>query len=386
MATITITRKSLYDQVWSEPILHLATRYGLSNVGLAKICCKHDIPRPPRGHWAKLQFGKASPQTPLPRPDQDSDIAMQEPPPSFKPPAKSARLEKPIEPITVAETLRNAHELVNRAKHQLQNAMTDERSLIVVPTGAALDICVSKGRLHRALLIMDALFKAAEKQGYRVAHGPIIEVEGVSVSFDIKEQLGTLRDEQPEEPDLEAVHYAFGHSQFRKRTVPSGRLVLSIADGPPYWQFKRRRSWSDGIRTLEEYLNRILQSIVAIAEYTAEEQADKRRQEEQRREQEHHCQEVARLREQRRQLFEAERQRVNSLLRQAKNWRKSQILREFIDAGRRQHLALSGTTEPSLEFAQWFAWATQQANRLDPFTKSPPSILDEVTGEEDSSL
>ena len=50
MATITITRKSLYDQVWSEPILHLAKRYGMSNVGLAKICRKHNIPRPPCGY------------------------------------------------------------------------------------------------------------------------------------------------------------------------------------------------------------------------------------------------------------------------------------------------------------------------------------------------
>ncbi len=125
MATITITRKALYDQVWSEPMLHLAKRYGLSNVGLAKICRKHDIPRPPRGHWARLQFGKASPQTPLPRPDEDHDITMQEPPPLIQP-AKKVGPPKPVEPITVDETLRNAHELVIRAKHQLQNA-TDGR-------------------------------------------------------------------------------------------------------------------------------------------------------------------------------------------------------------------------------------------------------------------
>jgi hypothetical protein len=59
MSFVTLTRKELYDLVWSEPMMRLARRYGLSDVGLAKICRKCDIPRPPRGYWAKKQVGKA---------------------------------------------------------------------------------------------------------------------------------------------------------------------------------------------------------------------------------------------------------------------------------------------------------------------------------------
>ncbi len=29
-----------------------------------------------------------------------------------------------------------------------------------------------------------------------------------------------------------------------------------------------------------------------------------------------------------------------------------------------------------IELAEWIAWATSQADRLDPLAKSPPSILD----------
>jgi hypothetical protein len=43
--------------VWKTPITRLAKEYGLSDVGLAKICKKHDIPRPPRGYWAKKEGG-----------------------------------------------------------------------------------------------------------------------------------------------------------------------------------------------------------------------------------------------------------------------------------------------------------------------------------------
>jgi hypothetical protein len=35
---ITYEREKLYAEVWEEPVLRVALRYGISNVGLAKIC------------------------------------------------------------------------------------------------------------------------------------------------------------------------------------------------------------------------------------------------------------------------------------------------------------------------------------------------------------
>ena len=49
----TINRKELYKKVWEMPITQLSKEYGLSDVGLAKICKKHNVPRPPRGYWAR---------------------------------------------------------------------------------------------------------------------------------------------------------------------------------------------------------------------------------------------------------------------------------------------------------------------------------------------
>ncbi len=250
-----------------------------------------------------------------------------------------------------------------------------------MPADAVLDICVSKCRLHRALLITDALLRAAEKLGYRVAQGPSIEVGGFAIRFEINEALQTLRDELPEEPDLEADHYEFGHSRFKKTTISSGHLVLSIVDETPYWCYKGKRAWRDGLRSLEDSLNSVLRGIVGLAEYKAECQAEKQRQGEQRREQERQRQEEARLQVERRERIDAERRRVNALLRQAKNWRKSEILRGYIKASRQKHLAACGQAEPSGEFAEWLQWAAQQADRLDPLAESPPSILDEDSGE-----
>jgi hypothetical protein len=63
----TFSRQQLYDFVWAEPISKLATQFGLSDTGLAKACKAADIPRPPRGHWAKLAAGKKTTRTPLPK-------------------------------------------------------------------------------------------------------------------------------------------------------------------------------------------------------------------------------------------------------------------------------------------------------------------------------
>jgi hypothetical protein len=54
----TFTRLELFELVWSEPVKTLAARFHLSGPGLAKACARSNIPRPPRGYWAKLAAGK----------------------------------------------------------------------------------------------------------------------------------------------------------------------------------------------------------------------------------------------------------------------------------------------------------------------------------------
>ena len=51
-------REKLFDEVWKESVIKVATKYGLSDNGLRKRCIKYKIPLPPQGHWAKLQAGK----------------------------------------------------------------------------------------------------------------------------------------------------------------------------------------------------------------------------------------------------------------------------------------------------------------------------------------
>src|SRR5258705_212671 len=63
---IRISREALYEQVWSEPMSKLASHYGLSDVGLAKICRRLRVPVPYRGYWRKREVGQTARRTPLP--------------------------------------------------------------------------------------------------------------------------------------------------------------------------------------------------------------------------------------------------------------------------------------------------------------------------------
>ena len=54
---VIIKRDTLYKEVWSVPVMLLAKKYDMSDVGLAKICEKLHIPRPPRGYWTKHSHG-----------------------------------------------------------------------------------------------------------------------------------------------------------------------------------------------------------------------------------------------------------------------------------------------------------------------------------------
>jgi hypothetical protein len=59
-------RVELYNEVWHQPVLKLAKKYGISDVRIGKVCRKLKIPHPGRGYWARRAVGIAVEQLPLP--------------------------------------------------------------------------------------------------------------------------------------------------------------------------------------------------------------------------------------------------------------------------------------------------------------------------------
>src|SRR3954469_25513429 len=66
----TISREALFEDTWTRPLSTIAPEYGISDVGLRKICDRHDIPTPGRGYWTQVRAGRSFPR-PVLRPIRD---------------------------------------------------------------------------------------------------------------------------------------------------------------------------------------------------------------------------------------------------------------------------------------------------------------------------
>jgi hypothetical protein len=61
-----LKREDLHKLVWTAPVSEIASRMGISDVGLAKACRRADIPLPGRGYWARVGAGHTVGTDPLP--------------------------------------------------------------------------------------------------------------------------------------------------------------------------------------------------------------------------------------------------------------------------------------------------------------------------------
>ena len=388
MSSTIINRKALYVRVWAEPMLRVAKEFGLSDVGLAKICRKHKIPHPSRGYWARREAGQSPGRTPLPNPDNDPSITIRASNDSPRVVAIDDEFQQLIEDqyakpfqIDVRDHLRGAHPLVSDANQLLQSTRPNSDGLILLSGTDSIDLRISKLALRRSLFIVDALLRAFATHGDNVSAGPCVRLLDVDVRFTVLESLSREREEIGC-ADLSG-RYEFNHSRYQSVLIPSGRLTLQIKGSSSYWNHNCRQNWRDTPRhPLEQRLEEVIAGLFDYAATIRREEKQRQSEQEARAATERQRQEAAKQRAARRAVIQAERERVESLITNSKQWKKSQALREYIDAVRHQYVDRNGSIEPGSQMAEWLEWATQQADRMDPFVESPPSILDEVVEEE----
>lgn len=65
MSKSDVTREELFSLVWSKPSTDVAKELGVSDVALGKLCQRLQVPKPPRGYWARVKPGKIPRQPPL---------------------------------------------------------------------------------------------------------------------------------------------------------------------------------------------------------------------------------------------------------------------------------------------------------------------------------
>ena len=84
---VKLTRKQIYDEVWSAAVSGMALKYNIPYSSLLKQLKDANIPIPPSGYWTKKEFNKETTMTPLPG-DPDEVVAL------YKSSATASKMQK----------------------------------------------------------------------------------------------------------------------------------------------------------------------------------------------------------------------------------------------------------------------------------------------------
>lgn len=364
--TITIEREELYERVWKTPMYRLAAEYGISDVGLKKVCKKLRIPTPPRGYWVRLEHGWKIKPEPLPK------LKAGDPTQYF---LKQRPLEKPVEPhmpseeaqeviarlkdalpIRVPATLRKPHRLIAATNERLKKARPDQYGMLQAWADGCVNMKVGPNSVKRALIIMNTIVKFLESQNIEViSHennrkkATSIKLFDETVSFGIKDR-SRRHTRKPEDKKSWQSDWYF---------VPIGELTLFIDDG---FGIGYRTQWSDAkSRKVEDALNDFIVELVVAAD--SKRQATQKRLDCRRRADESR----RRMAEIQRQA-EAEADRLKHLEQLADRWTQSAHLKNFITAAE-QHVASMALSEAERrQFEMWVWWANKHVEKLNPLS------------------
>lgn len=293
--TITLSRGALFERVWSTPVRVLAAEYGISNIGLAKICRKMDIPMPGLGYWARVAHGQKPKKTKLPKATASTRTEyVLQPLPKKAPTEAIPRAPGTLPDVPIAEALRSRdlQEAIRSLLATLNTSKPERDGQVRLPGHGGSFVRLSLPAKERALLILDGLAKALELRGHQMRfterQSNYQPYKLIAVVNDIEVQMGIV------EPLIRSEHRLSPEEQARfKRTgyswgpaydfTPSGRLIFSMGgySGTSY-------KWSDGARKkLEEQLGEVVlafedEAVRVVAARVAEEERQVRVQEEQR--------------------------------------------------------------------------------------------------------
>jgi len=377
-------RNQLYQEVWEEPIIQVAKRYGVSNVAIAKTCRKMRIPVPGRGYWAKVQNGQKLPKPPLPPYDdcpKIQRIVSSSPSLSVVEPVEVKRLapedfeleklllEKESDPslkIIFNPKIKLTHQYVLNTRDRLEKAkktVSDYygfgRCKVHQDDSFSVDIGVEN--IPRVLAILQTLCTALEKRGYILGTEKpkkdnsdtqsqhhhywreVYPVHATVLDTIIKFKITETSNKRPRDKKIKDSYlhdYKF---------VPTGKLCFEFIF-PPYKNHARTK-WYDGKKEkIEDQLNDIIINMIKFVTATKESEAWDRLREEQWK-----AEEVERIN--RLELAQMEEARINALVKNSDRLVKFNQVREYYELITEIGKERLGDSYEGSDFSEWVKWA-----------------------------
>lgn len=382
-------REKLYEEVWNEPVTHVAKKYGVSNVAIKKICKSMNIPTPPNGYWAKLMNGKEVEKIPLP-PASDglsikygikplnpnaiinkgndnalSFLTSEEQEQLFNV-ASSLKIDhkkKPSEEILkhrkIVDDWNNKHYSIEGTAYRYSDfvrtrSTNNNGKYVVVPLLAGT---LSDDGLKRAYKIIDALITGIIQLGFSVNSDMSFNIRGEVVKFVLYEKRDktkhiitskeekTLRDYNKNPMGYKPIIPLYDY-QFSGKLAFNTKTNAYIRDTDKY--------------ALEDRLADMLIQLVEQSEIIRKDRL--RREEEQRRKEEEE-----RLRKLSIELHNLEVDKLTALFRELSDFDIATKIRNYVNYVQQKDVRH--------EKSDWIVWAKEKADWYDPTVDKMDSIF-----------
>jgi len=343
----------------------------MSDVGLAKICRKHNIPVPPVGYWRKKETGYKvnRPRLPVLKEGVELlDIYIRERlRPEFEELTRQAAPE-----VAIPDEL--SHPLALKSEKLLTRGKLNQRGLVISKKGALTHILVSREQVPRALKILNALLLALNERGH-LASWPREEsaflaatVDRELVRFSVSEVTESVAHV------LTPAEKTHPWSAPRHDYKLTGRLQLQI-DNLPLYMGPIRRTWADGkYQRVENCIGDFIVGLrvgsAAIKKNRQETEERERRREGERKQQ-----------EELRQKAEEQKRKAELVGELIANWEEATRHREFVKAVETQIAKSNLSDAEKSEIQQVVKWTTEYADLLDPLRDLPEAIEEFVRPE-----
>lgn len=255
MKTIELTRKELYDIVWSTTLSKLTQQYGYTNDGIKKLCKQFEIPMPDGSYWSKLKFNKKFKKEKL-NPifggvdkialtirEEGNPVNVDQTPLTIR----TKEIENdPKAPLIVPVEITNPDILTIQTKQYWKGKISftsnREDNRIIYP------IRVEKNNRERALRFMDAFTKLLRYRGHTISKqygDECVLIDGIFIEIDLREASKRVPAKSP----------------YSGTTLePIGEFIFKIG------KYSGEKEWRDGKVKLEGMLAKIVAKLELLAQ------------------------------------------------------------------------------------------------------------------------
>ena len=396
-SAIFYDRKTLYREVWSDPVTDVAFKYGVSGNAIKKVCAALEIPVPPRGYWAKKAAGKPV-----------GKIALPETSGPEKKYGRRSFIAVPVDP-SICEMVEKAEEEVKDKVQAIANSVVFSNDPeLLHPTIVAhkrkiekyfngrdrnqtrkrkptyygeiplFAESISEEQLPRLLKIISSMANAVEAYGGGINENLDFIIDGELVYINATERQDTVAHVLSREEAIAKLEYEDRKESYSWTYEPKFAKYDYLWNGCLQIDFPNKRRFHDTEKfKIEERLPEIILALFEEVAITKRKRLVHEAEQRKRAEEERIKELKKRLKrnqiERKEQRIKQEKKNLNDLITKASSFSTANQIREFCNQFEKIN---EGEMAPSKE--KYLIWAREKADCLDPLIEKEDPILGKI--------